>query len=227
MDLSTIRVEDVAEHAAAVFVETMLAAIRDRGRFTTALAGGNTPKPLYRLLATRRDLPWEHAHVFVGDERFVADTHADSNFGAIRATLLDHVDIPAGQVHPWPIEDDPSASATRYAATLDDAMRGQPFDLTLLGLGADGHTAGIFPNQGLTDASAATVAYDPAGTEHARLSLTPRRLSESRTVAFLVSGKEKRGALERLTAAEGDREQTPARAIAALERLLAITDITA
>jgi 6-phosphogluconolactonase len=225
MEPTVEHVEDVAARAAALFTETMLASVRERGRFTTTLSGGSTPLPLYRLLAARPDLPWDRAHICIGDERFVTDTHEDSNFRAIRGALLDHVPVPPDQVHPWPIEGDPARSAEAYREILDETLKGQPFDLTLLGLGTDGHTAGIFPDTADIRASTATTWSEPSGVEHRRLSLTPRRLSESRTVAFLVSGEEKRAALDSLLAAEGARERTPARAITALERLLVITDV--
>lgn len=225
MEPTVEHVDDVTARAGALFMETMLASVRERGRFATALSGGSTPLPLYRHLASRPDLPWDHAHVYLGDERFVPDTHEDSNFRAIRRALLEHVPIPPDHVHPWPIEEDPAASAEAYRTVLDETLGGEPFDLTLLGLGTDGHTAGIFPGTDGIRASAATTWSDPTGVEHRRLSLTPRRLSESRTVAFLVSGDDKRAALDRLLAADGDRDRTPARAITALERLLVITDI--
>ena len=218
-------VDDVPARAAELFEECLLDAVRDRGRFTAALPGGGTPRPMYRLLAHRPDLPWNRVHVFVGDERFVPDTHADSNFGAIRRLLLDHVPIPPDHVYPWPILETPEESAEAYAATLDRTLRGEPLDLSLLGLGPDGHTAGIFPGTGSAESGAATLAARPVGQEHARLSMTPRRLGESRVAAFLVSGAEKREALEALLADEGNRERHPARAIAAVERLLVITDL--
>lgn len=220
-----VHVDDVAARAAELFVESLLASVRARDRFTVCLAGGGTPLPAYQRLAQRSDLPWDRVHAYLGDERFVPETDAASNFGSIRSTLLDHVPIPTDQVHPWPILADPEASVAAYARLLDETMGGRPFDLTLLGLGADGHTAGIFPHTGKTDADTAAVASRPDGVDHARLSMTPRRLSESRTVAFLVTGDEKRAALEALVAADGEREAIPARAIAAMDRLWVLTDL--
>lgn len=219
------RVDDIAAHAAELFQETMLESVRERDTFAVALAGGTTPLPLYRRLAARADLPWDRARVFIGDERFVPADHADSNFGSIRSALLDHVPVDPDRVHPWPIQAEPEASADAYAAVLDQELAGAPFDLVLLGLGTDGHTAGIFPGTGTVHSHAATVASRPDGAEHPRLSMTPRRLSESRVAAFLVSGDDKRDALAGLLAEDGDREALPARAIAALERLVVITDL--
>ena len=219
------RVDDIAAHVAELFETTMRESVRERGSFVVALPGGTTPIPLYRRLATRGDLPWARAQVFVGDERFVPQHHVDSNFASIRSALLDHVPVDPERVHPWPIEDQPETSAAAYARVLDRELGGAPFDLVLLGLGADGHTAGIFPGAGTVDSHAATVASQPEGTKHPRLSMTPRRLSESRVVAFLVSGDAKRSALADLLAEDGDRERHPARAVAAQDRLLVITDL--
>ena len=218
-------VDDIHEHAEDLFQQIMRDSVRERGAFRVALSGGSTPIPLYRRLATRGDLPWERTHVFVGDERFVPQHHVDSNIASIRTALLDHVPVAPEHVHPWPIEAEPEGSATSYAEILDRELAGAPFDLVLLGLGEDGHTAGIFPGTGTVDSHAATVASTPAGTKHPRLSMSPRRLSEARTVVFLVSGDAKRTALADLLADEGDRERHPARAIAAHEQLLVITDL--
>lgn len=225
MKLTIEYVEDIAAHGAALFADIMRTSVRERGRFRTALAGGTTPMPLYRRLAGRSDLPWDRTDVFIGDERFVPQNHVDSNFATIRSALLDHVPLQPERVHPWPIEEDAATSARTYAATLDRELGGAPFDLVLLGLGADGHTAGIFPGTGGAEAATATVAADPPGTNHPRMSMTPRRLSESRVVAFLVSGEKKRTALEGLLTEDGDRDALPARAITARDRLLVITDL--
>lgn len=203
----------------------MRESVRERGTFRVALSGGTTPVPLYRRLAARGDLPWDRSRIFLGDERFVPQNHVDSNFASVRSALLDHVPVDPDLVHPWPIAADPEASAEAYARILDRELGGAPFDLVLLGLGADGHTAGIFPGTGVADSHDATVATHPDGVDHPRLSLTPRRLSESRVTAFLVSGSEKQRALEALLAHDGDRDTVPARAIAARERLLVLTDL--
>lgn len=202
----------------------MLASVRERDAFHLVLSGGTTPLPAYRRLAARPDLPWDRVHLWIGDERFVPDHHPDSNFRSIREHLLHHVPVDPDRVHPWPVLETPEESARAYGGAVQRELTAKPFDLVLLGLGADGHTAGIFPGTRTVASNETAVASRPADTKHARLSLSPRRLSEARTVAFLVAGEEKRPALEALIAVEGKREASPARAIAAIERLLVLAD---
>ncbi len=226
MPPKTIQSDNVAGSALQICTQRLQAASSERGSATLVLSGGSTPTKLYRLLVGA-DLPWHRIHVFWGDERFVPHDHADSNYGAARRALLDHIEIPEGNVHPWPILDSAEASAEAYSDVLQstlglDAM----FDLTLLGLGADGHTASLFPGTGALAAQGLTVASRPAGAASPRLSLTASALSNSRTVLFLVTGEEKRDALSDLLAPspEGPGEK-PARAISAAEELLLLTDL--
>jgi 6-phosphogluconolactonase len=203
----------------------MRLAVQARGRCLLVLSGGSTPLALYRLLAREPGLPWEDITLFWGDERFVPPEHPSSNAGAALDALVNQVPIPRGQVHPWPILADPEASAAAYARLLVEIAGEEPtFDVTLLGLGSDCHTASLFPGTGAIHAGGLTVASRPAVATEPRLSLTPSALSRSRTVLFLVSGGEKRLALADLLATEGDPERCPARAIGALDRLLVVTD---
>jgi 6-phosphogluconolactonase len=234
---------DLVGSARAVFEAAMLASVRERGRFVVALAGGTTPLGLYRALADRRDLPWDATYVFWGDERFVPMNDPASNARATREALLDHVPVPADQVFAWPTPEGdaiPSdgrrgddrvlvaqarAAAEAYAATLERVLGDTPtFDLQLLGLGADGHTASLFPGDATGSATALTLSTRPYGVEHVRLTLTAEALSRSRTVAFLVSGEAKRAALV-ATLQGGDARSYPARAVTALERMVWITDL--
>lgn len=222
-----IRAPDVAAAAAELCRERLAAAIDDRGTATFVLSGGSTPLPLYRLLA-ESDLAWGNVHVFWGDERFVPHHDAESNYGAARRALLDAIDIPEGNVHPWPILESPEASAEAYSDILQSLLGLEAsFDLTLLGLGADGHTASLFPGTGALDAEGLTLASRPAGSTSARLSLTAPVLNRSATVMFLVAGEDKRGALEGLLApTEPEGVELPARAITARRELLVITDLS-
>lgn len=221
-------VENVAAAAGALLLEKARESVRERGRFLLVLSGGSTPLKMYKQLAEgHADEPfWAHTHIFWGDERFVPHDHLDSNYGAAKAVLLDRLAIPAAQVHPWPyFEGDPDVAAAAYADTLQEP--GDPFDLTFLGLGDDAHTASLFPGTGAVfDEGAATVVR-PAG-KGVRLSLTASRLSRSRTVAFLVQGEAKRGALEATLSPTNapDFDRTPARAVSAQEDLLWLTDVT-
>lgn len=226
-DPEILCVDDVAHTGCDLFARLMRAAVSERGRFVVALSGGSTPLPMYRRLAAMRDLPWKQAWVTWGDERFVSPDHPDSNAGAARRALLDDVPVPADQVLTWPHLATPEASAEAFAVTLREALGDPPvFDLTLLGLGADGHTASLFPGTGAALQPGLTLAVAPPQQEHPRLSLSASALSRSRVVAFLVKGETKRASLEGTLSASGaDPDRYPAQAVHALERLLVITDL--
>lgn len=218
--------DDVPAESLRIFEEVMRRAVEDRGRFAVALSGGSTPLPLFRALARRVDLPWDRAEVIWGDERFVPPEHPDSNARAAREAFLDALPLPPGRVHPWPILDTPEASARRYADLLEARLGADGgVDLCLLGLGGDGHTASLFPGTGAARATGWTVVSRPASQPTPRLSLTAEAIGRSRVVAFLVAGEEKRAALEASLAGSDQVDRHPARAIAARERLLVVTDL--
>ncbi len=227
-DPEILHVHDVASAALELFEETLRSAVAARGRFVVALSGGSTPLPMYRALAARSDLPWHAVWVVWGDERYVPQDHPDSNAGAARKAFLDAVPVPEAQVLPWPHLATPEASASAYAATLRTALGDTPtLDLVLLGLGADGHTASLFPGTGAALEPALTLVVRPPDQVRTRLSLGAAALSRSRVVAFLVRGEEKRAALQATLNGAGELDRFPARAISALERLLVITDLDA
>lgn len=237
MKLETSLVQDVTAAGLRVVVDSVRAAVAARGRAVLALSGGSTPLPLYRALADQ-DLPWERVWVAFGDERFVPLEHPDSNAGAALAAFLDRVPVPEEQVLTWPIlEGDPHASAEAYRGKLEGALHGFPtFDLNLLGLGDDGHTASLFPGTGAVLQPGPTLALrapDYAWPGGWRLSLSAPALSDSRTVLFLVSGASKARALREAFASDtasepptsAELDACPARAITARERLLLVTDV--
>lgn len=218
-------VENPVERALELVAATIHESAELRGRCLLNLSGGSTPLELYRRLARRDDLPWEGVHVYWGDERFVAIDDQRSNAGAAREALLDRVAVPPSQVHPWPILETPAASAAAYAETLLRTAGNPPlFDLTLLGLGTDCHTASLFPGTGAHARAGLTLTSQAPSDGGARLSLTVPALSRSRTVLFLVTGPQKRSALATLLADDGDPQDCPAREISARERLLLLTD---
>lgn len=223
------RVKNVAEAAGALFAKHAERSVAERGRFTVNLSGGSTPLKMYAwLVAQHADDPfWKHTYFFWGDERFVPHDHPDSNYGAAKAALLDPLEIAAAHVHPWPYhEGDPDSAAADYANLLQQTLGDKPFDLTLLGLGDDAHTASLFPGTGAVFDEGLTTVVRPPGKE-TRLSLTSKMLSHSRTVAFLVQGEGKREALDRTLAPADtpDLDRTPARAISAHEALIWLTDV--
>lgn len=194
------------------------------GRFTVALAGGSTPKRLYSLLADesyRTRLPWRGTHLFWGDERAVPPEHPDSNFGMAKESLLSRVPIPANQVHRMQAERaDLDAAAGEYESEIARTLAAQPpdeppaFDLILLGLGPDAHTASLFPYTRVLRETRRWVApnYIPELKAH-RLTLTLPILNRAATILFLVSGIEKAAALQAVLEGPPDPERLPAQLI--------------
>lgn len=223
-------VPDLASTVAHDLADAMRDAVARRGRVVLCLSGGSTPLPIYRALAEARELPWGRTWIAWGDERMVEPDHPDRNERAAREALLDRVPVPEDQVITWPFVEnaDPALCAEAYENRLRAAF-GDPgeaplFDVTLLGLGADAHTASLFPGTGGTRAPGLATVTRPASQPTARLTLTPRALSASRRVWFLVTGEEKRDALLR-TLAGGDPEEVPASAIEAREELRVYTEL--
>jgi 6-phosphogluconolactonase len=191
-------------------------AIDQRGRATIALAGGNTPKAIYRALADAA-LPWEKLHIFWGDERYVPPTDPASNEGMVRQNWLDRVAVPLTNIYPWPTQaGSPELCADRYGQTLVDffglgAGEYPSFDLILLGMGDDGHTASLFPQDGALLATSLT-AVGAKGTEP-RLTLTAATINGAACVAFVITGAAKQAALQQVWAPQGDDQLYPARRI--------------
>lgn len=213
----------LAWEAAARVAAAGRAAVQERGRFTLVLSGGATPLELFKLLALGEwqvRVPWERAAIFWADERCVPPDHPDSNYGMARAALLDRLALPPEQVHRWHGEDpDPVAEAARYAdelrADVDTAPSGMPrFDLILLGMGPDGHTASLFPRSPALGVTAAPTAanYVAALGAH-RLTLTLPALNAARAVIFLVAGAEKAATLARVLEGPSASEELPAQAV--------------
>ncbi len=193
---------ELARAAAHLFVECAREAVKARGRFTVALAGGSTPRDLYRSLADdealREAVWWPAVHVFWGDERHVPPTHDDSNFGMAREALVGRVPIPDSQVHRILAEGpDAETVAREYEDTIREAFgladREWPrFDLILLGMGEDGHTASLFPRSpALHEAARLVAAPFVEELDGFRITLTPPVLNHARAVVVLVAGEKK------------------------------------
>jgi 6-phosphogluconolactonase len=192
--------------AARQIVARARQAVRARGVFSWVLAGGGTPRGLYRLLARRyrRSFPWSATEVYFGDERCVPPRHRDSNYAMARDTLLAHVPISRRRVHRLRGEIRPlSSAAGRYARLIGrvpppaDPAHAR-FDLVLLGVGGDGHTASLFPEaRSLREhrRTVVSVRRSPEPPYVPRLTLTLPALNSSREVCFLVSGPEKAAAV--------------------------------
>lgn len=225
----TVISSDLTATAVELFRAAMLSAVHERGEFTVALSGGSTPLPLFRKLARQPDLPWRHTRVFWGDERFLPHAHPDSNYRNARATLLDRVPLEPDRVHPWPEPApgiDLAAAAAAYAQTISSTLGPEGlFDLQLLGLGSDAHTASLYPGDPALHVTGLTATAQPAGIRYPRLTLTPGTLSRSRTVLFLVAGEHKRQALQATQACSEPHEDCPASFISALRRRIVLTDL--
>jgi 6-phosphogluconolactonase len=212
-------VDELSLRAAEAAVITINDSVRSNGSFSVALSGGNTPRTLYRLLSSRfRDqIPWTKVHVFWGDERYVLLADPRSNYRMARETLLDAVPCPAGNVHPMPTElPDPEVAAREYENTLRSYFsKDWPrFDLVLLGLGEEGHTASLFPGSpALNETQRWVVAVKAPAEPPLRLTLTLPALTAASNIYFLVTGSNKAQALHHVLTGSPDPKSYPASGI--------------
>jgi len=174
-------------------IDSAARAIDERRRFVIVLAGGSTPRALYRSLRDA-DTDWTRWHVYFGDERCVAADDAERNSVMAAETLLDHVPIPPAQRHAIPAELGADAAARRYSDALRDVGE---FDVVLLGLGEDGHAASLFPGQVAPAESDVVAVFDAPKPPPERVSLSAARLSRTRAALFLIEGESKRDAVRR------------------------------
>ncbi len=166
-------------------------AIASRGRFSIVLAGGSTPKSVYALLKNAQ-ADWAHWHVYHNDDRCLPVDNSERNSLMARTTWLNHVAIPANQIHDIPAELGNIEGAKAYAQTLAGVPE---FDLVLLGLGEDGHTASLFPNQAVDNSADAVPVFDAPKPPADRITVSQQRLSNTREVIFLVTGAGKQDAV--------------------------------
>lgn len=211
-------VEPLAQAVAEKIVSLASAAIMMRGKFSIALSGGKTPPPLYRLLATGpflKRIDWKHVHVFWSDERCVPPDHPDSNYRMARETLLDRVPLPSGNIYRMRGELKPSAAATDYEQTLRLFFDQQiTFDLHLLGIGTDGHTASLYPGTtALKEEKRWVVANYVEKLNTWRITMSPLALNAAASVIFMVSGQNKAEALREILEGSGNPLQFPAKLI--------------
>lgn len=196
-------------------------AVAERGRFAIALSGGSTPKNLFNLLATnaRTSLPWDRTFFFWGDERHVGPTDPESNYRMANEAMLSKVPVAAGNIFRMPTENpDAAAAAEAYERTLRTFFQmesGVPqFDLILLGMGPDGHTASLFPGTAaLQEKSKLVVANWVEKLKTHRLSFTLPVLNAAREVAFLVSGTDKASVLKAVLEEDAPGEQYPSKLV--------------
>lgn len=202
--------------ATAVIIHNIKEAIAKNNTCTIALAGGNTPKPIYEAIA-QTDLPWDKIHIFWGDERYVLPTHPDSNEKMAREAWLDKVNFPPTNIHPMPTRaNNPQADADKHNQELLNFFgitSGFPtFDLILLGMGDDGHTASLFP---YTQALQVCDRLITVGNKEdsLRLTFTVPLINQADCVIFLVSGSNKQEALQQVFSETGDSNKYPSKLI--------------
>lgn len=185
----------LARAAAQEFHRLAESAVQERGRFSVALSGGNTPRSVYSLLGSEHtQLPWDYIHIFFGDERHVPPDHADSNFRMASESLLSKVPMPEKNVHRIHAELDAEVAAAEYEQELVNFfhLRNHDwprFDLIFLGLGEDGHTASLFPgSKALAETSRRVAANWVEKFKAFRITLTFPVLNHAAEVVFLASG---------------------------------------
>ena len=209
-------------------------AIGSSGPFRISLSGGSTPKTLYGLLASdafRNRFPWDRAIWYWGDERFVPYDHPESNYRMTREAMLSKVPAPLRNIHPVPTDGTPEEAALRYERTLQQdygAAVLEParplFDITLLGLGPDGHFASLLPGEPVLEERKHWVAAVAHGRPETRITMTYPAIESSRRVAFLVAGTEKAAILGAIRAGGS---QVPAARLKPVGELIWFADLAA
>lgn len=209
--------EALIQRSLDIVLSQIQTAVQQRGLCTIALSGGSTPKPLYEALA-QQELPWDKIHIFWGDERYVPPEHPDSNQRMARQAWLEKVNLPENNIHPMPTQgNDPAADAQIHEAELRDffkAVKGQfpAFDVILLGIGDDAHTASLFPG---TEALHVRDRWVTVGNKDGqpRITFTIPLINHARCVIFMVAGASKQTALAQIFAPEANQTIYPARSI--------------
>lgn len=222
----SVEVTPTADALARVACELIAAAaaasIGRRRLFRIALAGGSTPRAVYRLLADDSYINFRQWQIFWSDERCVPPTDAASNYAMAKAALLDRLATPPALVLRMAGEGDPAAAAAAYARTVRELTPPNPaagtgetprFDLILLGMGADGHTASLFPGAPALDEHARLVVATPAPTGQMRLTFTYPLLNAARRVLILVSGAEKAATLRAVLQGPHDPARYPVQGV--------------
>ena len=225
--------QELFEVAAEEVVRAATEAVAQSGRFTIALSGGSTPKNLFNLLATnaRTVFPWDRTYFFWSDERHVPPTDPESNYRMAEEIMLSKIPVNAGNVFRIAAENpDAAAAAEAYEQTLRKFFQLQPgqvpaFDLILLGMGPDGHTASLFPNTaGLQEKTRLVIANWVDKLKANRLTMTLPVLNSAREVAFLASGTDKAQVLRTVIEEDAPPEQYPAKLVRPTGRLIWFVD---
>lgn len=219
--------QKLGEAASIVIAGTLQCAVAVRGQASLALCGGHSPVLAYRLLASQpryANLPWGRIQVFWSDERCVPPEHTESNYLLAKNALLDPAGVPEANIHRIRGEEDPEAAAQAYEREIRQVLGGElpQFDIVVLGMGADGHTASLFPGSEAVREHERLVVATPKEKGLRRVSFSLPLLNAARNVVVIVSGKEKSMALAR--ALEGQDLQVPASLVRPQGYLYWLTD---
>ncbi len=209
-------VEDISQYIANMIYRALISS-EPGSHFSIALSGGSTPRAIYSYLASLKENPldWQKIRLFWGDERCVDPESPESNYGMVKNSLLNHIDISESNVFRIKGEKEPSLEATRYADTVSDLLPHENniprFDLVMLGLGEDGHTASIFPgNTGLFHTDKLFEATENPYTGQKRITATAKLINQAAMVIFIVSGSSKAKITSGIIEKRGDWEKYPA-----------------
>jgi 6-phosphogluconolactonase len=214
--------EQLAKRAADTFLSIVESAVYGNGHGYVALSGGSTPKAMGQLLAKRpysNRVQWGRLHFFWGDERWVPLTSDESNAGVAKRTFLDQVSIPDGRVHPFgTTELEPDVSAAQIEAKIRAILPSSDFpprfDLILLGMGDDGHTASLFPGtRAIQESEKLVVANEVPKLDAVRLTFTPPLINAARNIIFLISGANKADTLKRVLEGEHQPDLLPSQVV--------------
>ncbi len=223
--------QTLVETAYTLIIERVRTALTERQSCSIALSGGSTPQPLYAALALA-DLPWDRIQIFWGDERYVPASNPDSNYGMTRRVWLDLVPISSANVHPMPTDlSQPQLAAAEYDRQITahfglESGSIPVFDIVLLGMGDDGHTASLFPHTtALSVVDRLVTVGDKDGQP--RLTFTFPLINQARSTIFLVSGASKQTALTAVFASTGDITAYPSRGVKPQGELLWLLDAAA
>ena len=230
--------DSLSKATAEEIIKTAIASVAAKGYFSLVLAGGNTPRALYDLLATdfKDKIPWSLTHIFWGDERYVPKDHPDSNYKMTFETLISKVPISTENIHPIPTEiEDPDKAAILYEQEIREFFqtlnsgKEASFDLILLGIGEDGHTASLFPKDPILKekeklvASVVAPAYYPI---RQRITITLPLINSAKKVIFLVSGASKRKVVKEILNIQNSKDNIyPAGFVNPKDRLVWFVDV--
>jgi 6-phosphogluconolactonase len=212
--------DTLALAAASAVLGLMTKAVSERGVATIALSGGSTPKAMGTLFLGepfRSTMPWGSMHIFWGDERWVPLDDPESNAGEAKRGYLDELPVPPAQIYPFPTNGDPDQAAAIYADTIRSVVPGSPhptFDLILLGMGDDGHTASLFPHTpALTIRDRITAPNSVEKLNTTRLTFTAPLINAARSVIFLVGGAGKADRLHEVLDGPIETDRLPSQLI--------------